>query len=126
MLSFPVHIRPGSPPYEQVIYAVEKALIMGRLKPGDRFPSVRQLSQELRINPNTAHKVVAHLTAAGLLQVEPGVGTVVQAIPAGSGARGKSLLLNENLERLTVEAKRLSLSLAEVIRALEKHWEELS
>jgi GntR family transcriptional regulator len=125
MLSFHVQIRPGSPAYEQVVYAVQKALLTGRLKPGDRFPSVRQLSQELRINPNTAHKIVAHLTAEGLLQVEPGIGTVVQKIPAGS-PQDKSVLLNKDLERLVVEAKRLSLGLSEVTRALEKHWEKIS
>jgi GntR family transcriptional regulator len=125
MLSFHVQIQPGTPPYEQVIYAVQKALITGRLRPGDRFPSVRQLSQELRINPNTAHKVVSHLTKAGLLQVEPGVGTVVQAIPSSS-AQEKSVLLNQEMEKLVVEARRLSLSLADVTRALEKQWEKLS
>jgi GntR family transcriptional regulator len=121
MLSFHVQIQPGTPPYEQVIYAVQKALITGRLRPGDRFPSVRQLSQELRINPNTAH----NLTKAGLLQVEPGVGTVVQAIPSSS-AQEKSVLLNQEMEKLVVEARRLSLSLADVTRALEKQWEKLS
>jgi GntR family transcriptional regulator len=125
MLSFNVQIKPGSPAYEQVIYAVQKAFLTGKLKPGDRFPSVRQLSQELRINPNTAHKIVAHLTAEGLLQVEPGIGTVVQKIPSGS-ARDKSVLLNKDLERLVVEAKHLSLGLSEVTRALEKHWEKIS
>jgi GntR family transcriptional regulator len=125
MLPFNVQIKPGSPAYEQVVYAVQKALITGKIKPGDRFPSVRQLSQELRINPNTAHKIVAHLTAEGLLQVEPGIGTVVQKIPAGS-SQDKSVLLNKDLERLVVEAKRLSLNLFEVTRALEKHWEKIS
>ena len=125
MLPFNVQIKPGSPAYEQVVYAVRKACLTGKLKPGDRFPSVRQISQELRINPNTAHKIVAHLTAEGLLQVEPGIGTVVQKLPAGS-SQDKGVLLNKDLERLVVEAKRLSLELADVTRALEKHWEKIS
>src|SRR5271154_5907208 len=107
MFPFRVEIKPGAPVYEQVVFAVRKAVLKGRLRPGDRFPSVRQLSQELRINPNTAHKIVACLTAGGVLQVEPGIGTVVQKIPAGS-SQDKSVLLNKDLERLVVEAKRLS------------------
>lgn len=125
MLPFNVQINPGAPAYEQIVYAVQKALITKRLKPGDRFPSVRQLSEELRINPNTAHKVVAHLTAEGLLQVEPGIGTVVQKIPVGS-SQDKGALLNKDLEHLVVEAKRLSINLSEVTQALEKHWEKIS
>ena len=65
MLPFTVEFRPGEPVYEQVMYAVKKAIVLGQLGPGDRFPSVRALSQELRINPNTAHKIVAALTSDG-------------------------------------------------------------
>ncbi len=84
MFPFRVEIKPGAPVYEQVIYAVRKAVLKGQFAPGDRFPSVRQLSQELRINPNTAHKIVALLAAEGLLAVQPGLGTVVRRPPRAS------------------------------------------
>ena len=61
MIPFRVDFRPGTSLYEQVIYAAKKALISGQLRPGDPFPSVRALSAELKINPNTAHKVITHL-----------------------------------------------------------------
>ena len=125
MFPFRVELKPGLPVYEQVVYAVQKAVVKGQLKPGTRFPSVRQLSQELRINPNTAHKIVAHLTSEGLLQVQPGIGTVVQKPPrASSGDR--SALLKDDLEHLVVEAKGLSITLSEITRALEQHWEKIS
>jgi GntR family transcriptional regulator len=123
MFPFRVQIKPGAPVYEQVIYAVQKAILKGQLKPGSRFPSVRQLSQELRINPNTAHKIVTHLTAEGLLDVQPGIGTVVQKTPRAS-VEDKSALLKDELERLVVEAKGLSITLSEITRALEQHWEK--
>src|SRR3972149_12219073 len=77
MLPFSVSLRAGVPIYEQVVYAVRRATVSGQLRPGDAFPSVRALSQELRINPNTAHKIVATLVEDGLLEVRPGIGTVV-------------------------------------------------
>ncbi len=77
MIPFRVHFRPGVSLYEQVVYAAKKAIISGQLRPGDVFPSVRTLSKELKINPNTAHKVVGHLVSAGLLETRPGVGTLV-------------------------------------------------
>ena len=55
----------------------------GQMRPGEPFPSVRSLSQTLKINPNTAHKVVARLTAEGLLEVKPGIGTIVAEPPPG-------------------------------------------
>ena len=121
MLPFPIALRSGVPIYEQVIYAVTRAVINGELNPGDPFPSVRSLSQELKINPNTAHKIVAELIDRGLLSVKPGIGTVVAAgRPATASAR--RLVLEEEAERLIVEAKRAGLSLNEVVAALRIHW----
>jgi GntR family transcriptional regulator len=124
VIPFRVSFRPGASLYEQVIYAAKKALISGQLRPGDAFPSVRALSTELRINPNTAHKVVTHLLNEGLLEVLPGTGTVV-ATPRESAPADRARLLENEVEQLAVEAKRLGMSLAEVIAALAGHWERL-
>jgi GntR family transcriptional regulator len=124
MLPFRVEIKTGLPVYEQVVYAVKKAIVAGQLLPGEAFPSVRTLSQELKMNPNTAHKVVTTLVSEGLLEVKPGIGTVVaQAQAATRGQR--SLILNEDVERLVIEAKNLSLDLKEVLEAIKKHWNGL-
>jgi GntR family transcriptional regulator len=86
---------------------------------------VRALSRELKINPNTAHKVIAQLTAEGLLEVRVGIGTVVSA-PGLSGARERSQLLKGELEELVVEAKKLGMDLQDVLQAVTRHWERLS
>ena len=125
MLPFRLKLDPGQSPYRQLIYAVKKALVSGRLRPGDSFPSVRKLSQELKINPNTAHKAVAVLVAEGLLEVRPGIGTTVSSAPK-STAKERRALLAEPLEELVVEAKHLALSLDDVVEALEEHWERLA
>jgi GntR family transcriptional regulator len=124
VIPFRVSFRPGASLYEQVIYAAKKALISGQLRPGDAFPSVRALSTELRINPNTAHKVVTHLLNEGLLEVMPGTGTVV-ASPRESAPADRARLPENEVEQLAVEAKRLGMSLAEVTAALAGHWERL-
>ncbi len=124
MLPFAVEIKAGQPVAEQILYAVKKAVVGGQLRPGDRFPSVRVLSQELRINPNTAHKVVAALVAEGVLVTTPAVGSVV-AEPTAGGVRERAELLGPELERLVVEAKRLGLDLDQVKAGLTKHWNRL-
>src|SRR5215471_11999910 len=80
VIAFRVEFRPGLSIYEQIVYAAKKAIIAGQIRPGDSFPSVRALSKELKINPNTAHKVVGALISAGLLETQPGIGTVVAAL----------------------------------------------
>jgi len=124
MLPFSVELKPGLPVAEQILFAVKRAVVSGQLKPGDRFPSVRVLSQELRINPNTAHKVVAALVEQGVLVTTPAVGSVVAA-PAAGGARERSELLGAELEQLVVEAKKLGLSLDDLNAALAAHWKKL-
>ncbi len=124
MLPFAVEIKAGQPVAEQILYAVKKAVVGGQLRPGDRFPSVRVLSQELRINPNTAHKVIAALVAEGVLVTTPAVGSVV-AEPTAGGSRERAELLGPELERLVVEAKRLGLDLDQVKAGLTKHWNRL-
>ncbi len=125
MLPFPVDLKPGEPVSGQIVYAVKKAVISGLLRPGDRFPSVRVLSQELRVNPNTAHKVVSLLIQERLLEVRPGIGTVV-AEDRGATRRQRSDLLGGDLERLVVEAKNLRIELDDMLRAVERHWNKLS
>ena len=121
MLPFSVKFRSGVPAYEQVLYAVRRALAAGQLRPGDAFPSVRTLSQELRINPNTAHKVVGVLQSEGLLEVRPGLGTVVAPTAPASKDQRRALLVDD-VERLVVDAMVLSLDLDDVIAAVRTRW----
>lgn len=124
MLPFTVTLRPGLSVHEQVVFAVKKAIVSGRMRPGDEFPSVRVLSRELRINPNTAHKVVGTLTSDGLLDVRPGIGTFVAERPAAD-ARDRRALLREDVEKLVVDARHLNLDVQDVLDAVAEHWSRL-
>jgi GntR family transcriptional regulator len=124
MIPFRLVIEPGVSIYDQVAYAAKKAMVAGRLRPGDPFPSVRALSRELKINPNTAHKVIGQLIAEGLLEVRPGQGTVVSERAASTAAE-RSNLLKREFEQLVVEAKKLGLELEDVTGAVRDHWRRL-
>ena len=123
MIPFRLQFQPGLSLYEQVVYAAKKAIVGGQLRPGEPFPSVRALSKALKINPNTAHKVIGALTAEGLLEVRPGIGTVV-GVPA-SRAADRAHLLRHEVEELVVEARKMGLTLADVTGAVADHWETL-
>jgi GntR family transcriptional regulator len=121
MIPFRVSFQSGISLYEQVVYAAKKAVVSGQMRAGDPFPSVRELSKALKINPNTAHKVITHLVSEGLIAVYPGLGTVVAACPPSTaGERGH--LLKKELEQLVVEAKKLGLELEDVTEAVTEHW----
>jgi len=124
MLPFDIVLKPGESPYRQVVYAATKAVVSEELKPGTAFPSVRELSQALKISPNTAQKVVAELVRDGILEVRPGIGTVVTTARRASSTERRQLLSGE-VEQLIVEAKRLGLKKSEVTNAVAARWSEL-
>lgn len=123
MLPFSIQLKHGEPVYEQILAAVRRACFRGELRHGEPFPSVRVLSQELRISPATAHKVVALLKGEGLLAPNPGIGMVViaDALPDRNGRQAR---ISEAARRLVREAKDLSLELKSVTDAVREAWEE--
>lgn len=120
-MPFSVSLRPGIPIHEQVVYAVRRAVVTGELRAGDSFPSVRVLSQALKINPNTAHRIVGTLTGEGLLAVHAGIGTVVSE-PRAAGVAVRRAVLGADAERLVVEARCAGLTLHALLAAIRRHW----
>jgi GntR family transcriptional regulator len=121
VLPFAISLRAGAPIHEQVVYAVRRAVVTGQLQPGDAFPSVRALSLALRINPNTAHKIVAALTEDGVLAVRPGIGTIVAGARSGDSSARRAIL-EHDAERLVIQASHAGISLKDLVAAIRRHW----
>ena len=67
--------------FDQIVFAATKAILSGAMKLDDAFPSVRALAVDLKIHPNTAHKVVQYLIQERWLNTRPGKGTTVALPP---------------------------------------------
>ena len=65
------------PIYLQVIRDLEKKIIQGKLRPGDRLPSSRELAVHYRINQNTAARIYRELEDMGYCFTRRGIGTFV-------------------------------------------------
>ena len=124
MIPFKVKFAAGQSIFDQVVFAATKSILAGEIKPGEAFPSVRTLALELKMHPNTAHKVVQHLIQERWLTAQPGVGTMV-AQPPKARAGDRKRLLEDEVEKLVVEAMRVGAGLDEVQRAVEDTWTEL-
>jgi GntR family transcriptional regulator len=122
---FPITLQPGIPISDQIVHAAKRAIVSGHLLPGEAFPSVRTLSRDLRINPNTAHRAVTELIDAGLLAMHPGIGTVVLE-PPDSSLRERSRLLSRQIEELVVEACRLGVEQDELFRSIARQYQLLT
>jgi GntR family transcriptional regulator len=84
---FAIDLSDPLPIYAQLNRAIRSAIATGRLRKGDRLPTVRQLAVDLRINANTVAKVYAELERAGVLETHRGVGTFAQAVKGDAGSR---------------------------------------
>jgi len=124
MVTFKTKFVPGQSIFDQVVFAAVRAILAGELKAGEDFPSVRTLALDLKIHPNTAHKVVQHLIQERWLMAQPGVGTVVAQVPKARAGDRKHLL-EHDVEKLVVEAIRVGASLNEVQQAVEDAWSDL-
>ena len=124
VLPFSLVLTSGESPYRQIVYAATRAIVSGELPAGSTFPSVRELSQALKVNPNTAQKAIAELIRDGLIVVRPGIGTVVTARPKATPAESRALLSSE-VEQLVVEAKRLGLGKDDLLTAVSARWAKL-
>ena len=66
-----------TPIYRQLIDQIRRAIARGQLKPGDRLPSVRQLSRDLVVNPNTIARSYTELEREGTIVTQQGRGAFV-------------------------------------------------
>ena len=113
-------ITPSSrhPIYAQLVQNVREAVANGGLKPGDRLPPVRELAQQLVVNPNTIAKAYAHLERDGVVNTKRGAGTFVAEVSTALSLKARRKLLLAQADRLLTEAVHLGFSRQEVQRLL--------
>lgn len=107
------------PVYEQIVNQTEKFVLAGILKAGDQIPSVRKLSMELSVNPNTIQKSIMELDHRGIICSVPGKGSFIadDALEHLANAKRQGLLnMKEKLEELALAG----ISKEEVIAIVEE------
>lgn len=65
------------PIYLQIIDYVKEQIMIGRYKAGEKMPSVRELADSLRVNPNTVQRAYRALEEETLIETLRGQGSVV-------------------------------------------------
>ncbi len=101
-MAMPIHVHPGDelPIYRQIVRQITDAIAGGRLRPGDKLLSHRDLAETLVIAPLTVKKAYDELEQLGLIETQRGRGTFVsERPPVGEPA--------EKIERLRDAAQRL-------------------
>ncbi len=110
-----------TPIYRQLIDQVRRAVARGSVRPGERLPSVRQLSRELVVNPNTVARAYTELEREGTLVTQQGRGVFVAELRQDLTKKARRAQLAEKLDQLFVEAVHLGFTAEEVLAMVHDH-----
>jgi len=125
-VEFRIDTKSGVPFYRQIIEQVKFAIARGVLGPGDQLPTVRQLSVDLSINPNTVIRAYREMEIEGILETHQGSGTFVGENPPQVDQVERRRMLDQIITELLARASSYGLSLEEVLAGLQQRKEELS
>ena len=67
----------NKPIYLQIIFEIKRRISLGLLKAGDKLPSIRELAEELQVNPNTIVRTYQEMEREGLAESKRGLGTFI-------------------------------------------------
>ncbi len=120
---FQIDVMSRKPVYEQLINQMERFILTGVMHQDDQIPSVRSLSVELAVNPNTIQKAYSELDRRGITYSVPGRGSFVAAGAAERiGERRRSKL--KEFIALVSELALAGIKKEEIIACVEEAFRE--
>lgn len=129
MVHFQIDPHSGLPIYRQVMDQVRYLRLSGALKPGDRLPSIRELSKRLAVNPTTIVKAYTELAHADVVERRQGLGVFLLEAPAEESTLEKTSAQDQALtlaaEQFVREAIRLAASPDQAKNAIEETFRRM-
>jgi GntR family transcriptional regulator len=112
------------PIYRQLVDQIRSQIVGGRLAAEEFLPSVRQVAEELQINPMTVSKAYSLLERDGAVELVRGQGMRVKTPTASSNGKARREVWLPLLRQVALTAKQLALPADQVIRDLRGVMEE--
>ncbi len=113
------------PIYRQIMRQVVETIAAGRLQPGQKLPSHRELSEQIVVAPLTVKKAYDELEAQGYIETQRGLGTFVCAKLPRAKRAAQIGRLREDARKLLTQAYLAGLNLPEVLELLQGADREL-
>ncbi len=122
-MDFSISTSSRRPIYRQLADQIREGIARGRLRAGQRLPSVRELSRSLVVNPNTVARCYTELEREGVLNTRQGLGVFVAEPKAELTKTARRQKLTGTLDRFLTEAVHLGFSAEEVLAAVSERAE---
>lgn len=111
---FHISMSNGVPVYEQIARQITYAIASGGIVKDEMVPSVRKLSRELAVNPNTVARAYRQLQDSGVLETVRGEGLVVTRGATAKCKTSRKRLMSERIQTVLEEARQSQLSESEI------------
>ena len=121
---FEINLKSRKSIFEQIVDGFKELIVSGVLKPGDKIPSVRDLSGQLTVNPNTIQKAYRQLDQEGWIYSASGLGSFVSERPRELPDEKKLEELTAQIASLAKQMEYLGLAKEEVMGRIASAIEE--
>lgn len=117
--------RSSKPIYEQIVDGIKEDIVKNILKPGDKLPSVREMSTQLTANPNTVSRAYMELERQKVIETIRGRGTYVSVYYEPKVDEDRMKKLKEDLKKIIIEAYYLGIEKKEIVKVLDELYEDI-
>lgn len=125
-MQFNIDNSSGRPVFQQLIDQVKRDVALGRLIKDEKLPTVRQLAQQLAINPNTIAKAYRQLEQDGIIVTKAGAGAFIANLDSNLSRTVRKKLICDELERIVVEAFHMQIDKPTLSEWFEKTVEKFN
>ena len=115
----PWEFRGDAPIYAQLTDQLRRRIVSGDLPPGERLPSVRELSAQAGVNPNTVQRAMAEMERLGLVRSQRTSGRFVTEDESAI-RQLRAELAREQIDTFLAGMKQLGYDRAEIAALLEE------
>ena len=119
MIQFNIAASSGIPIYKQVVEQIERMILNGFLAKGEFLPSVRQVANELNVNPMTISKAYGLLEERGYLSRQRGKGMMVAQQEEQTSKKEKIEMLEKMIAELLSDATQMGIDHQELLALFE-------
>lgn len=121
---FKINQRSSVPIYEQIKDNIKNLIFKREINDGETLPSIRELANEIRVNPNTVSRAYRELENEGIILARQGIGYLVITKPKMI----KTILIEDSKKELMdiiIKLKNSGVNVEELKEVIEKLWKEM-
>ncbi len=120
MINFKLDLKSGVPFYRQIVDQIKYGIMSGQFSIGEQLPTVRSLSVELKINPNTITKAYKELEVQDILEGQQGTGTFISSSSVKISKKERTVKLNRICTEFVTIAMTYGFKIPEMVDELNK------